>query len=142
MKQFIRIIIILVSFSLLNSLIIYITGSIRYGHASQEEIRLRYVNAPDFILAFGISFLLLSVLYIFFRVITYIYGRYNVWLLGLVVLLINMGILYFFASLVTDVFSLKFLFNFILYQGMNFFIPFTDQWLSENLFINNKKIPP
>jgi hypothetical protein len=72
MKGLIKILIVIITFSFLNALIIYIKGSVRYSGASQEEIQLRYVNAPDFIQDFGISLALVSVLYIIFRILGYV----------------------------------------------------------------------
>ena len=132
MKAF-RILIVIFSFSILNGLIIYIKGSIRFNQASQEQIQLRYVNKPTLIESIGISLLLISVLYLIYRIIIYLNPKYNIWVVCFILVLLNYGIMYSLANLAGDVVSLKAVFNFILIWGINFFIPYSDQFLNRKL---------
>ena len=134
MKDILKAVIIVFSFSFLNGIIIYITTSIRYNAASKEEIAARYVNEPNFIESTVLSLVLVSLLYLFVKVHNYLTGRRNVWLMSFVVLLINMIVIYSFGSLVANVFTFEMFFNFLFIWGINFFIPFADRFVLNKLY--------
>ena len=137
MKDILKALIIVLSFSFLNGLIIYVTTSIRYNAASPKERAARYVNEPDFLQSAGLSIILIAFLYAFFRVVTFFIKKYKVWLMCSAVLLLNMLILCLFASLATDVFTLQMFVNFLLTWGINFFIPLADRLVHKRLYKAN-----
>lgn len=55
------------------------------------------------------------------------------------VILINMGILYAFASLAGNPDSIQVLFNFIIIWGINFFMPFAYKWLKTKGWSHNSE---
>jgi hypothetical protein len=60
-------------------------------------------------------------------------AEFNVWLIGAFILLVNLIIIFSLSSLATNSFNLKFFAFFFITWGVNFFIPFFDQYFKRLL---------